>query len=90
MHQNINAECKEDIYFGDEVKILCNKEKKTTLELSNSRNLLTEEIASYKAVVLLLPPQTPNAGSANWIYLKMVMNVGWQSPSITICFSAGL
>jgi len=27
MHQNINVECKEDRYFGDEVKTLYNKEK---------------------------------------------------------------
>jgi hypothetical protein len=27
MHQNINGECKEDKYFGDEVETLCNKEK---------------------------------------------------------------
>jgi hypothetical protein len=27
MRQNINEECKEDKYFGDEVETLCNKEK---------------------------------------------------------------
>jgi hypothetical protein len=49
----LNAECKRDKYFVDEVETLI--KRKTTPRQPNSGNPLIEEIASYKAVILTYP-----------------------------------